>query len=321
MKVAIAGAGLTGAYLYRLLRNQGQDVDVFDRKPKTRCGISPCAWGTSKEFLDLVEAAGLQPEQYISQRFKAVFMDEFRIAAELLTFDKPKLVQDLLRGAEIKHFPLEPSEYHRIIDATGVDRAFLPKIEDEVILPCLQWRIRSNDPLEIRIKVGRIGYAWCFPLNDGEYHLGCGSLLSDPHKVLDDLHWIPQPPASTDLKICACQGRIRLTAPRYAQPFVRGNVWGLGEAVGCVAPLAGDGIVPGMKSARILLRHWENPDGYTRALLKEFGWMERERRVVDKLRRNEPLGLRDAWVVRKNSRRMNMKMRIKEAVLLLDRLR
>ncbi len=30
MKIAIAGAGLAGAYLYRLLNKQGYQVDLFD---------------------------------------------------------------------------------------------------------------------------------------------------------------------------------------------------------------------------------------------------------------------------------------------------
>ena len=29
MKIAIAGAGMTGAYLYRLLRNRGHEIDIF----------------------------------------------------------------------------------------------------------------------------------------------------------------------------------------------------------------------------------------------------------------------------------------------------
>ncbi len=81
MKIAIAGAGMSGAYLYRLLRNQDQEVDIFDRQPGTKCGISPCAWGTSTEFFDLVKAAGLQAQNYIRSRLQAIIMDEIKIEA------------------------------------------------------------------------------------------------------------------------------------------------------------------------------------------------------------------------------------------------
>ncbi len=40
MKVAIAGAGMTGAYLYRLLKNEGREADLFDRGQVGRCGLT-----------------------------------------------------------------------------------------------------------------------------------------------------------------------------------------------------------------------------------------------------------------------------------------
>jgi flavin-dependent dehydrogenase len=125
--------------------------------------------------------------------------------------------------------------------------------------------------------------------------------------------------------MCRCRGKIRLTGPRYSLPFAALNggqeIWGIGEAIGCVAPLAGDGIVPGMKSVQILMAHWDNPAGYTRAILREFKWMTGERRVIDKLRNNEDLRLGDAWILKKNSRRMGMEVGVKEAVSLLRHLR
>ena len=64
-----------------------------------------------------------------------------------MTFDKPALIKDLLRGAEVKHSPVHVSMYDRVIDATGVARAFLPKIDDDIVLRCVQRRIRTDEPL------------------------------------------------------------------------------------------------------------------------------------------------------------------------------
>jgi hypothetical protein len=326
LKVAIAGAGMTGAFLYRLLRNRGYTVDIFDRDPGTKCGISPCAWGTSRGFVELVKASGLDPEKYFLQHSDYVVMDGIRILADLAAFNKPALVKDLLQGAEIIHAPLHMAGYGRIIDATGLSRVFLPAVQEDITLPCIQWRIRTEADLENRIKLGRIGYAWCFPLSNGEYHIGCGSLLSDPHKIMKELGWIEKMAWPSNSKIiCACRGKIRITGPLYAQPCVRDDgpveVWGVGEAIGCVAPLAGDGVVPGMKSAQILLDYWEDPGGYQKAILREFNWMKSERMVIDKLRSHEALGVKDAWVLKKNSRRMGMQVGLKEAILLLKNLR
>ncbi len=322
MRIAIAGAGITGAYLCRLLDKRRHIVDVFDRSPETSCGIKPCAWGTSRGFTELVEAAGLDPAHYILEKSDHVIIDELRIVADLMTVDKRRLIKDLLKGAEIISGPLDPTRYDRIIDATGVARAYLPPIENDIILRCAQWRVETNTPLGNRIRLGRIGYGWSFPLSTDEYHLGCGSLVADPLTMMAEIGWIRNERRNIQ---CACTGAVRLTAPHYAQPFVStlstGDVWGIGEAIGCVAPLAGDGIVPGMRSVQILMEWWDDPEGYTQAILEEFKWMENERRVVDKLKNGERLTLRDAGVLKQNSRRVGIKVGLNKAVSLLQRLK
>jgi flavin-dependent dehydrogenase len=323
LKIAIMGAGMTGAYLYRLLQGRNHTVSIFDKRLVTRCGLTPCAWGTSRGFRELVTDSGLDPSRYILQRFDTIVLEGLRLRADLLTFDKQRLIQDLLQGAAADYSPPDFGEFDRVIDATGVARALLPPLEEDLILPCIQYRVETEIPFDNQIKLGRIGYAWCFPLSDREYHLGCGSLLSDPRPVLKGLNWMDN--RDSQKILCACEGSIRLTAPFYSQPFVAtgaaGEVWGVGEAIGCVAPLAGDGIVPGMKSVQLLMKWWDDPSGYTRAVLKEFDWMKPERAVIDKLRKNRALGLNDARVLKRNSRRMGMQVGLKEAVALLKRLR
>jgi hypothetical protein len=322
LKIAIVGAGITGAYLYRLLDKKKDSVHVFDKSPGTQCGISPCAWGTSRGFEELIKSARLDPLRYMLRRFDYVIMDGLRIKADLMTFNKQKLIKDLLKGATISHSRPNLEQYDRIIDSSGVSRSLLPTIPNDIILSCAQFRIQSKTQMSNQIKLGRIGYAWCFPLSHKEYHIGCGSLDSDPRKILKGLGWMKH--VSKEEVRCYCRGTIRLTAPEHSQPFVAldqgHHVWGVGEAIGCVAPLAGDGIVPGMRSVQILLEHWDNPPGYTKAILKEFKWMAKERGVIDKLRSNDGLRVGDAWVLRKNSRRMGMEVGLKEAIHLLHHL-
>jgi len=325
LKIAIAGAGVAGSYLYRLLNNQGCQVDLFDQAPGTRCGLSPCAWGTSRGFPELVQGSGLDPQKYLIKHFGYVVMDEYWIEADLATVNKPRLIRDLRRGADIKDSLINPAEYDRIIDATGISRVFLPAIQDDMILPCVQWRIRTNTRLDNRIKLGGIGFAWSFPLSRNEYHVGCGSLLSDPNRIMEELAWVRKGTSKGKGKIiCSCAGHVRLTGPYQSRPFVIDNgtceIWGVGEAIGCVAPLAGDGIVAGMRSAQMLMEHWNDPEGYTQAILKTFQWMKPERNVIDKLKMSKRLRMNDAWVLRKNSRRMGMKVGLREARILLDHL-
>jgi len=317
---------VTGAYLYRILRREGYDAHLFDRERMTRCGLTPCAWGTSKGFAELVEGAGLDAEKYILRRFNYVLMDDVRIPADLMTFDKPRLVRDLLGDAVVRFTPIPARRYHRIIDATGMSRALLPPIEDDIMLGCRQYLVETEEPLENRIKLGGIGYAWCFPLSHNLYHIGCGSLLADPQRVIEALGWIDLTSSRRERRVrCSCAGKIRLTGPYQSLPFVAdgfGNgIWGIGEAIGCVAPLAGDGVVPGMHNVRLLMKNWDSPQEYTKAVLSEFRWMKDERAVIDKFRNSKGLGIREARVLRRNSKRMGMQVGLKEAAALLKNLR
>jgi len=322
MRIAIAGAGTTGAYLYRLLNNEGFEVDIYDRKHITACGINPCAWGTSRDFFELVRVTGLKPEKYVLQFCDRVLMDDVNLKGDLMTIDKPALVKDLLQQAKIRYEHLDISMYDRVIDATGMSRAYLPPIEKDILLPCVQRRVITHETLENRIKLEGIGYAWCFPLADYGYHVGCGSLAGDPNMALKQFDWLTNRP-HWDV-MCACTGHVRIAGPHDSLPFVDDSiaegVWGVGEAIGCVAPLAGDGIVPGMKSTQIMLKHWNDPYGYSNAILKEFEWMRREREVINKLMGGDRLGIKDAWVLKKNSKRMGMQVDLKNALKLLKNL-
>ena len=320
--VVIAGAGMTGAYLYRLLSLQGEKVDIYDTSNRSACGLSPCAWGTSVGFYELVAKCGLLPEDYLLQRPGYVWMNNYKISADLMTFDKPRLIEDLLGGARIHRKPLDVSRYTRVIDATGTSRAFLPPIENDLLLPCIQYKVKTPHHFENRIHLRGVGYAWCFPLSQTEYHMGCGNLRESPYQLLRSTGWFNHQKLKT---VCGCTAKIRLTGAKQAQPFVSKaeplEIWGVGEAVGCVAPLAGDGIVPGMRSVQIVLRNWNNPEAYTEEMLREFAWMEKERRVVDKLLTGRNPGPSDARILKANSRRMGMHIRSKDAIALLKHLR
>ncbi len=323
LKIAIVGGGITGAYLYRLLKRRGQNVEIFDIKPATRCGISPCAWATTQEFNDLVASAGLHPSTYILTVSDYIIMDGIRMNARFMTIDKPRLIGDLLHDARLNHAQPLKEKFDRIIDATGSSRKILPPIEEDTVLQCVQFRIRTNTPRDNEVKLGNLGYAWRLPLSNNEYHIGCGSLVTDPMNVMKDIAWMQD--IRDSAIVCGCKGMIRATGTDRSRPFFKVSdgheVWGIGESIGCVGPLAGDGIIPGMKSVHLLLDHWNDPSGYTKAIMKEFGWMGPERDIIIKLRDQGSLRRADAWVLRKNARRMGMDVRLKDAATLLRHLR
>ena len=324
--MAIAGAGIAGAYLYRLLSHEGVRIDVFDVRHKTKCGVSPCAWATSLGFTELVEASGLDPETYILQQIDYLAVEELKVKVDLMTIDKPHLVKDFLQGAEIKYTPLNVKAYDRVIDATGLSRRFLPPLKKDILSSCIQYCVRHNEGLENRIEPGKVGYAWCFNLSNNQYHIGCGSLVEKPSRFMKDLGWLNNYPLNPGENIlCGCTGKIRITGPHDSEPFMgegpSEGIWGVGEAIGCVGSVVGDGIVPSMRSAQILLDNWDNPDGYRETILKEFSWIDDERRLIDKLRRREALKMGDAWVLKHNLKRIGMNIGISDAAKLMKRLR
>lgn len=290
-KIAIVGAGIVGAYLYKLLSYYGEEVYIFGQKHTTKCGISPCAWGTTEKLKKLLLEVGLDLENYILQYLDKIMIEHAERRTELMTFDKPRLINDLLQGAEVNDFStvkITISNFDRIIDATGVARSFLPYIENDIVLTCKQWRVHSDKLLNNQIKPRGVGYAWCFPLSNNEYHIGFGSftLLSSHLLFYICNRWF-----QGFSKLCSCSSRVRLTSPYYSTPFVANGsengiavpVWGVGESIGCVAPLSGEGIVPGIESAHILIQNWKDPEAYTQAILKKFKWMLNERHKLDKL--------------------------------------
>ena len=316
-RVAIAGAGMIGSYLHRLLESEGMKADIYgDARTHAACGINPCAWGSTSDFRKHVEAAGLDPESYILKDFNVVRFEGVDMNAHLLTFDKPRLIQDLRKGVAVSDGPIPPHKYQRIIDATGLRRAYLPRIKDDLIVPCVQYRVRreKSDSSKVIIQYGNLGYSWLFPLSDTEFHIGAGSVLADPRETLRESGFMD----AAGKILCGCSGKVRSTSPFDSQPFVStdsalgSDVWGVGESIGAVAPIAGEGVAPGMASARILVANWDRPQRYTSRVLEEFSWMMGERKVIDKVARGERLRLKDWLILRKTGRRMGSDVSLAE---------
>ncbi len=314
-RVAIAGAGAVGTYLYRLLQRSGISADLYsDGARFGACGIRPCGWGASSEFPDLVRAAGLDPNVYMMKNLRTVDFDGTIMSARLLTFDKPRLLRDLLSAAPVIEGRVPRGRYERVIDATGLARAYLPSTADEIVIPCVQYRVRNpaRDGSRVVIRYGNVGYSWVFPLANDEFHIGAGSVRENAKHLLEEMGF----PESGDTTLCSCEAAVRTSSPDRCLPFVSYNqelesyVWGVGEAVGTVGPITGEGVVPGMRSAQVLIENWDDPERYTTRLLKTFSWMAGERRAIDKVLRGERLSISDWLVLRGSGKRMGSELNI-----------
>lgn len=322
MNVAICGAGLVGGYLYRLLRMAGYDnIRVFDQPDPhtTRCGINPGGWGALTGFEEKINAIGLKAGDYIVGNYDRLVLNEVAVKAKIIMIDKPRLIADLWDGVTISRSAVPLAEFDRVIDATGFARAYLPRAEDDLLAPCIQYRVTAGMSCEPTVYVGNLGYAWILPLSNDEYHIGAGSLVVSPEQLLNKLGWL-----SIHDQICSCVSKIRLCGVPSALPVVapgteqQPSIWGVGEAIGCVSPLMGEGIMPGLISASILVDNWENPESYRKAVVKEFAWTKEERQVLEKLAYHRPLGFMDAMTIRKSANRLKLEMTYYESACLLS---
>ncbi len=314
---------MVGSYLHRILETRGIPADLYTTNGlTTRCGINPCAWGTSRPFVDLVRAAGLDPHDYILVHADKIQVQGLRLPIDLMTFDKPKLIKDLRNGTELMDGPVTKNGYERVIDATGVARAYLPKVGGDLIVPCVQYRVSgaSLDPTTVYITYGDIGYSWSFPLSDTDFHVGGGSVTVDPNEMVRASGLLDR----GGKIICGCSGRVRVSTPQSSTPFVSVNaglgceVWGVGEAIGVVAPIAGEGVTHGMRSAHLLTKYWDDPEAYTAAIKAEFPWMPTERRILEKLMAGGSPSLGDWRALVKMGKRMGADLGLKETMSVLS---
>ena len=90
------------------------------------------------------------------------------------------------------------------------------------------------------------GYFWYFPIGAGDYNK---NHIVETDKFLK----------KHGGKIVKTVGRpIRLATPENCMPYSDGNIVGVGESIGTVFPLLGEGIIPSMECADILVNNVDN---------------------------------------------------------------
>ncbi|HMA05550.1 MAG TPA: NAD(P)/FAD-dependent oxidoreductase [Methanomicrobiales archaeon] len=336
MKVAIAGAGIAGGYLARLLEPRGIPVNLYDGTDHgTRCGCRSCGWGVPENIRPYLARVGLDLDEYLLESMSSMNFDGLVAETPLSTLDKPRLLRDLAEGAPLKGCNLVPEEadgYDVVVDATGVARSFLPPCRSDLTLPTLQHRVavEPRDGAQIGIgvygnDVPGLGYLWIFPLGNDEYHIGIGGIGLVRHGILLERFYRESSERFSFTRLCACSGSVRVASPYYSTPFfsrrIRGDgnpqlVVGVGESIGTVAPFTGEGIVHSLECARMLAESWLDSEKYSRSVLARFAWMRKERETLDYLLSPEGRGgprWRDRWRFYRNARRSDIRLPMLEA--------
>lgn len=336
MKVAIAGAGIAGGYLAKLLVHQGIVADVFDgMEHDTRCGCRSCGWGAPAGIASYLSDVDLVLDDYLLEPMPSMNFDGLVASTPLATVDKPRLVRDLSEGVGVQGEYLGRTKamaYDVIVDATGIARTFLPPCRSDLTLPTLQNRVvvtsRNGDRLQPGVYGNRIpglGYLWVFPLADDIYHIGIGGIGLDNHANLLDRFYRDESGRFSFTPVCSCRGSVRVASPYYSAPLYARRrresgtpqvIVGIGEAIGTVAPFTGEGIVYSLESARMFARSWPDHEEYARSVLHRFAWMRKERETLDFLLSQGSRGgprLRDRWRFFRNAQRSGIGLPILDA--------
>lgn len=294
MRFAIAGAGVAGSYLGSMLKARGHHVELFEAsRPQEHWPV--CAWGASRHMLEkFSKKAGLDFDDYVLHVGKRLRMDlpndnvEHLDLKGLVTYDKRRWEHDLMKGLEIKYgakvtrekFPFD--DYDLVLDCTGLHRTLLPKSKDDFIIPAYEYllkNVKGEDEFYTIGYPGAKGYFWYFPLGDGTGYMGAGDVMKKYHGIKEFFERHPE--ATVAKKI----GRpIRLAPPKRMEPFSDGNIVGVGESIGCVFPMLGEGIIPSLICCDFFLESLGNGKfdfkKYRKSVLSYFSYYDDVYRIV-----------------------------------------
>jgi len=280
MKIAVCGIGVAGGYLLSRLKDEHEIVG-FERMTQEKHD-SICAWGASKNKMsELCDKSNINFEDFVIHDGKNLYIDmnnlkQFDIKLKgLCTYDKIGLIHEMSKDCKV-HYGVAPkleeleAEYDMIIDATGFYRTYLPRPERDFYLPTYQYKIEYEDkvPMDdfyVRPFPGMTGYLWYFPLGEKTAHIGAGDYKK--HHVEETNKFFKKYGG----KVTKTVGRpIRLATPDRCDPFYHGKVIGVGESIGTVFPLLGEGIIPSMVCADIFVRNINDKERYRKEVLEYF---------------------------------------------------
>src|SRR5918911_371548 len=286
MHIAIAGAGVAGSYLGSMLQRRGHDVELFEASKKEH-HWPVCAWGASRHMLEKFSAhAGLNFNDYIFHIGHRLRMElpgdkeEHLDLKGLVTYNKQQWENDLLKDVKVTYgvkctketFPF--TRYDYVLDCTGLHRTLLPKSDQDFLIPAYEYlldNIQGQDEFYVIGYRSAKGYFWYFPLGKGQGYMGAGDVEKKYYGITEFFKLHPE--ARIDKKI----GRpIRLAPPKRMEPFYNGNTIGVGESIGCVFPMLGEGIIPSLICCEIFL------DVLDHRKDNEFDFKKYRKKVLDK---------------------------------------
>ncbi len=281
LRIAVMGMGVAGSYLMARLKNTAHEVVGYEIMSEQRHD-SICAWGTIKPVLEeFCNKVGRDFDKFLIHDGKSMHVRmnndvKFDIGLHgLCTYDKLALIKDFIKDSKVIYGRPPPAEvleaeYDMIIDCTGFHRVYLPKLKEDFFLPTYEYKVEYEDGVPfkdfyIEPFPGMSGYFWYFPLGEKWAHIGAGDYRKNHITATKEFL------KKYGGRVLKTKGRpIRLATPDRCKPFYRGKVVGVGESIGTVYALLGEGIIPSMQCVEIFLENMHDFGAYEKAVDKHF---------------------------------------------------
>ncbi|WP_188681696.1 NAD(P)/FAD-dependent oxidoreductase [Thermogymnomonas acidicola] len=254
--ITVAGLGVAGSYLLRRLHMEGFSAEGYDPKPPGY--YIPCGYAVNFNlFRDYCRMAGLEPDNYLLSSGRRVVMEnssglsmEFRNVG-LSTIEKNSFERDLVEGLRV-HRERAKAGDEVTVDATGISRSIIGHARDDFRMQTLEYLADSglSDAFLFHYFPRASGYLWSFPLGR-HFHVGSGT--SDPVLLRQSL-------STFSGHVMRKVGRAIRLRPLFRE-IVSGTIVAVGEAAGLVSPITGEGILPALESAEILVQCLKRYDG------------------------------------------------------------
>lgn len=251
-------------------------MEVVGYEPRRSDFYLPCGYAVNLHSMrNYLQKVGIDLDEYVQSEAR-----DIEIASSdrsyhfksigLGTVDKNKLINDLLVGMPLENRHLQTALGDFTVDATGISRSLLGPPLDDFTMIAKEYLCNTAEHKDFYFKYfpGGNGYYWEFPLRN-RWHIGAGS---------PSLEIIDRELGKRD-HILVTGRRIRLK-PLFDE-VRKDKIFGIGEAIGAVSPITGEGIMPSIKTAECFFnavsRH-SDPESVEKAYMacvrKEIGYFE-----------------------------------------------
>jgi flavin-dependent dehydrogenase len=259
----VGGAGIAGSYLYRRMQDSGIESMIHD--PRVENFYIPCGFATNKHLIiPYLSKVSVDLGDILETEASSVTVKgnnfqetEFRPSG-LCTINKMELEKKILGNGEITRSTIKGNDGN-IVDATGISRGYLGKIPGDLSMYAVE-KVCRESPFKgfhFNFFKNGNGYFWSFPLKD-RYHIGAGGVNLD----------------EVQASLAGYQGERVLSRKIRMKPtmgnIVNGNIIGVGESIGYISPLLGEGIVPALESAEKLFQAISRYDDFE-SITRHYG--------------------------------------------------